>query len=99
MVEGATGTSRETDFDFKALRRRFGGAWMVNNIYDRAMAAEAVRSGEADLVAFGRPFIANPDLVERLRSGAPLATANKETIYGGGAEGYTDYPSLQTVAA
>jgi len=99
VVEGATGTSRETDFDFKALRRRFGGAWIANNIYDRSMAIAAVRSGEADLVAFGRPFIANPDLVERLRLDAPLASANKDTIYGGGAEGYTDYPALERVAA
>ncbi|HKY96012.1 MAG TPA: alkene reductase, partial [Kiloniellales bacterium] len=99
VVEGATGTSRETDFDFKALRRRFGGAWIANNLYDRAMASAVLETGDADLVAFGRPYIANPDLVERLRSGAPLASANPATIYGGGAEGYTDYPPLQRAAA
>jgi 2,4-dienoyl-CoA reductase-like NADH-dependent reductase (Old Yellow Enzyme family) len=49
---------------------------------------------KADLIAFGRPFIANPDLVERLKSGAPLAQLNPATLYGGGAEGYTDYPTI-----
>ena len=48
--------------------------------------------GEADLIAFGRPFIANPDLVQR--SGAPLAQPNPATLYGGGAEGYNDYPTI-----
>jgi N-ethylmaleimide reductase len=99
VVEGATGTSRETDFDFKALRRRFGGAWIANNLYDQALAEAVLQAGDADLIAFGRPFIANPDLVERLRIGAPLATANAATIYGGGAEGYTDYPPLEQVLA
>lgn len=73
-----------------------GGAWMVNNGYSRAMAIEAVANGSADLVAFGRPFIANPDLVERLRHDAPLSPLNQKTLYGGGAEGYPDYPALVT---
>ncbi len=100
VIEGATGGARDiAPFDFDALRERFkelhpGGAWMVNNGYDRAMAERAVASGHADLVAFGRPFIGNPDLVERLRTGAPLAALNQKTLYGGGAEGYTDYPTL-----
>lgn len=101
VIEGATGGSREVaPFDYEALRVRFKranpqAAWIVNNGYTREMALAAVESGRADLVAFGRPFIANPDLVERLRSGAPLATGQRETFYGGGAEGYTDYPALQ----
>ncbi|MEO9467696.1 MAG: alkene reductase, partial [Parasphingorhabdus sp.] len=49
-----------------------------------------------DLVAFGRPFIANPDLVERLVQGAQLNTVDEATLYGGGREGYTDYPDLNT---
>jgi N-ethylmaleimide reductase len=101
LIEGATGGARELPdrpFDFAALRgayRSAGGraAWMVNNGYDRALADAALESG-ADLVAFGRPFIANPDLVRRLRDGAPLAAGNRATWYGGGAEGYTDYPAL-----
>lgn len=52
-----------------------------------------------DLVGFGQPFISNPDLVERLRNGWPLATPNRKTYYGGGAEGYTDYPAYDPAAA
>jgi N-ethylmaleimide reductase len=95
VVEGATGGPRDNaPFDYEQLRRRFDGAWMVNNGYDRAMALEAVAGGRADLVAFGRPFIANPDLVRRLREDAPLNVPDKATFYGGGAEGYVDYSTL-----
>jgi N-ethylmaleimide reductase len=66
---------------------------MVNNGYDQALAEKAVADG-ADLVAFGKPYIANPDLVERLRAKAPLNTPDKNTFYGGGEKGYTDYPAL-----
>lgn len=66
---------------------------MVNNAYDKALAETALSNG-ADIVAFGRPFIANPDLVQRLERGAPLNEVNRATLYGGGAEGYTDYPAL-----
>ena len=55
--------------------------------------------GLADLFAFGRPFIANPDFVERLKKGAPLNEWDKATFYGGGAKGYTDYPTLQKADA
>ena len=100
VIEGETGGARDTvRFDYDALRLRWketnaAGAWMVNNGYDRAMAERVLASGRADLVAFGRPFISNPDLVERLRLSAPLAPLVRETLYGGGAEGYTDYPTL-----
>ena len=67
---------------------------MVNNGYDRDMAQEALASGRADIVAFGRAFISNPDLVERLKQNAPLNELNRDTLYGGGAKGYTDYPTL-----
>ena len=100
-IEGATGGARELSerpFNYEELRdvyRKAGGkgAWMVNNSYDKAMAEAAVENG-VDIVAFGRPFIANPDLVERLRRGAPLNTPDRDTFYGGGAEGYTDYPTM-----
>ena len=72
---------------------------MVNNGYSRPMALAAVASGAADLVAFGKPFISNPDLVRRLRDDAPLAPWVQATLYGGGAAGYTDYPVLQAVTA
>ena len=65
---------------------------MVNNGYDGEMAREAVQSGHADLVAFGKPFIGNPDLARRLREGLPLVQADRATFYGGGPTGYTDYP-------
>ena len=101
VVEGATGGAREVEgrpFDYEALRRAYReaggrGAWMVNNGYNADMATQAV-GADADLVAFGRPFIANPDLVERLRTGAPLNAPEVATFYGGGEKGYTDYPTL-----
>jgi N-ethylmaleimide reductase len=96
VVEGATGGARDNaPFDYGALRSRFRGAWMVNNGYDRAMAIEAVESGRADLVSFGRLFIANPDLVERLQAKEPFnPMLAADTLYGGGAHGYVDYPKL-----
>lgn len=81
-------------FDYDALRSRFGGAWIVNNGYTRTDAIEAVASGKADSVAFGRLFISNPDLLRRLRDDAPLNELRADTLYGGGAEGYVDYPEL-----
>ncbi len=101
IIEGATGGPREIadrPFDYSALKtayRTAGGqaAWMVNNGYDKALAEQAVTAG-ADLVAFGRPYIANPDLVRRLHDNAPLNVPDKTTFYGGGEKGYTDYPAL-----
>ncbi len=100
VVEGQTGGARDyAPFDYAALRRRFNGAWMVNNGYTRAMALDAVASGAADLVAFGKPFIANPDLGRRLREDAALNAPDTATFYGGGATGYTDYPTLDVARA
>jgi N-ethylmaleimide reductase len=100
MVEGDTGISRtaEPSFDLQKLRRLFRGATIANNLYTKDMAVDAIREGRADLVAFGVPFIANPDLVERLRIGAPLQTARRSAYYGGGAEGYIDFPALTEAA-
>jgi N-ethylmaleimide reductase len=106
LIEGATGGPREVEgrpFDYDAMLHAWRaagakGAWMVNNGYDRALAEQALAHG-ADLVAFGRLYIANPDLVQRLRTNAPLNAVVKETLYGGGAQGYTDYPALQTQPA
>ena len=100
VIEGQTGGARDVaPFDYDALRVRYkagheAGAWMVNNGYNRQMAMDVVASGSADLVAFGRPFIGNPDLVRRLKDDQPLAALNPAKLYGGGAEGYTDYPTL-----
>ncbi|MBK5013518.1 alkene reductase [Pantoea sp. S62] len=95
VVEGATGGPRDVSpFDYDALRQRFKNTWIGNNGYDLALASTQLAQGKAELFAFGRPFISNPDLVERLKTGAPLVPINPETLYGGGAQGYTDYPSL-----
>jgi N-ethylmaleimide reductase len=100
VVEGATGGPRDLSaqgvapFDYAALRAKFPGAWMLNNGYDRVMAEAAVAGGSADLIAFGKLFIANPDLGRRLRQGAPLNVPDNSTFYGGGERGYTDYPVL-----
>ena len=98
VVEGATGGPRNVaPFDFDALRQRFKNTYIANNGYDLELANARLAEGKADLFAFGRPFIANPDLVERLKTGAPLANLNAATLYGGGAAGYIDYPALATV--
>jgi N-ethylmaleimide reductase len=101
VIEGATGGPREIDdrpFDYDALKAAYRlaggkGAWMVNNGYDKNLAETAVKEGD-DLVAFGKPFISNPDLVRRLRENAPMNELDKATMYGGDEKGYTDYPAL-----
>jgi N-ethylmaleimide reductase len=99
VVEGETGGARDAlPFDYEALRAKFAGGWIANNGYDRAMAIDAVESGRADAIAFGVPFIANPDLVQRLREDAPLNAADRATFYGGGERGYTDYPVLENAS-
>ncbi|AOH87178.1 alkene reductase (plasmid) [Sphingomonas panacis] len=95
VVEGATAGPRDVaPFDFGALRAKFSNSYIANNGYDLALATSALSDDKADLFAFGRPFIANPDLVERLKTGAPLATLDPATLYGGGSAGYTDYPRI-----
>jgi N-ethylmaleimide reductase len=103
VIEGSTGGPRDhqqgpAPFDYAALRQAYraaGGqaAWMVNNGYDLPLAKQALAEG-ADLVAFGRPFIANPDLGARLKQGGPFNALDRATLYGGGDAGYTDYPAL-----
>ena len=102
VIEGATGGPREVPgrpYDYAAMEaayRQAGGrgAWMVNNGYDPVLAEDAVASGRADLVAFGKAFISMPDLAARIRHGGPYQGLDKATMYGGGAQGYTDYPTL-----
>lgn len=91
LLEGDMMT-KASALDYRALRARFAGAYIANNGYDLARAQTAVRSGAADLVAFGMPFLANPDLVRRYRENLPLNTADPSTFYGGDEVGYTDYP-------
>ena len=94
-IEGQTrGVNAAEAFDFRALHAAFGGKYIANNSYSRQMAIDAIASGRVDMISFGRPFIGNPDLVKRLCRDAPLTEPNQATFYGGGAEGYTDYKTL-----
>jgi N-ethylmaleimide reductase len=100
VVEGATGGPRDiAPLDYRSLRNRFKGAYIANNGYDFELANKVLSANQADLIAFGKLFIANPDLVERFKRGTPLNTPDKATFYGGGAKGYTDYPALESADA
>jgi N-ethylmaleimide reductase len=100
VVEGATGGPRDNaPFDYETLRRDFPGAYIANNGYTKDLAIDALRHDRADLIAFGKLYIANPDLDVRLRTGAALNEWDKASFYGGDAKGYTDYPSLSGSAA
>ena len=88
-----------SSFDFQKLRQIFNGAYMANGDYDRARAMAAVAQEQADFIAFGKLFIANPDLPERLRRDGPYNTPRPESFYAGGPEGYDDYPALETAGA
>ncbi|QUS35578.1 alkene reductase [Falsirhodobacter algicola] len=92
VVEGQTGGPRDwPEGGIEALRSAYKGVYIANNGYhDRADAIAA----EGDMVSFGRPYISTPDLAERLAQDAPLNPLPKDKLYGGGAEGYTDYPTL-----
>lgn len=103
IIEGATGASREFNqgthaFNYVALKNAYvntggKGAWMLNNAYSLELANQSLQNG-ADLIAFGRPFISNPDLGRRLRQNGPFNEPDRSTFYGGLEKGYTDYPFL-----
>lgn len=100
VVEGATGGPRDiAPFNYGSLRQRFKNTYIGNNGYHAELASAQLAEGKADLFALGRPFIANPDLVERLKTGAALNDLDGTTLYGGGAKGYTDYPMLADASA
>jgi N-ethylmaleimide reductase len=95
VVEGGIhGGGIADPFDFVALRKHCKSPYMANLAYDKARGNTAIASGHADAVAYGVPFIANPDLVERFRTDAPLNAADASSFYGGTQQGYTDYPFL-----
>lgn len=95
VVEGGIHGGGVADpFDFVAMRKLCKLSYIANLSYDKARGNEAIASGHADAVAYGVPFIANPDLVERLHKDAPLNEADASTFYGGTEKGYTDYPTL-----
>lgn len=81
-------------FDLLKLRKIYRGIYMTNAGYDRERANAALAAGEADLVAFGVLYLANPDLPERFAKNAPLNAPDPDTFYGGNAKGYTDYPAF-----
>ena len=101
FIEGVTYTTHESpdEIDFTELRRRSPGAYIGNNELSVEDAARMLNEGEADLISFARAYIANPDLVERIRIGAPLAEAPQEYWYGGDETGYSDWPAMQTQLA
>ncbi len=103
VIEGSTGAARDYQqgdqaFDYEALKAAYQqaggkGAWMLNNGYERELADHALQNG-ADLIAFGKSFIANPDLGSRLKQNGPYNLPDRATFYGGKEIGYTDYPTL-----
>jgi len=102
FIEGATQGPREVPggFDLQTLRHGFSGLYIANNGFDLDLAVTAVRTGHADMVAFGRPFLSNPDLVARLRAGSALAPSDDKSLwYGGGEHGYTDWPTMEQARA
>ncbi|ADQ84189.1 alkene reductase [Methylovorus sp. MP688] len=94
-VEGGMGGGEVAPFDFNVLRKHFKGPYIANLAYDKAKGNAAIASGHADAIAYGVPFLANPDLVERFRQDAPLNAPDQASFYGGTEKGYTDYPTLQ----
>lgn len=98
FIEGNTGGARDlTGFDFVEAKKtltKAGVAYIANNKYDRTLALHTIAHGAADAIAFGVPFLANPDLPDRLLRDAPLNPPNPATFYSAGAAGYTDYPTL-----
>ena len=96
ILQGTGGAPREQwePFDYDRLRDLFEGNLILNNGYDFASAQVAIGAGKADAIAFGRMLLANPDLVERFRQGAPLNQPDYDKLYSGEEKGYTDYPTL-----
>ena len=94
--DGAYPVNSVQPFDERKLRNAFKGTYIANAGYDRDRALAALEAGEADLIAFGALFIANPDLPWRLALNAPLNVPDVSTFYGGDEKGYTDYPFLDT---
>jgi N-ethylmaleimide reductase len=95
LVQSQHASYAETE---RAVRAAFGGTLILNGGFDRERAEAALGAERAQLIAFGRPFISNPELVARLALGAPLASSDPATFYSAGSEGYVDYPALAPAA-
>ena len=94
VVEVSMTGEVDRSVDMQQLRRGFAGAYIANGRYDKARGNAVIASGAADMVAYGIPYLANPDLPERFLRNAPLNEPDQATFYGGDAHGYTDYPAL-----
>jgi N-ethylmaleimide reductase len=97
VVEGDLTGKPIPPFDYARIKNLFAGLYIANNGYDKSRADAALAQQKADAIAFGKPFIANPDLVTRFLLDAPLSQIDQATLYGGAEQGYTDYPLLTTV--
>jgi len=97
VVEVSMAGEADSTVDMQQIRQHFNGLYMANGGYDKARGNHSIASGHADLVAYGIPFLANPDLPERFKNDLPLNEADMNTFYGGDAHGYTDYPACDTL--
>ena len=98
VLEGDMMT-KMTALDYRILRDKYNGLYMANNGYDKARAEISLSKGDSDFIAFGVPFLANPDLVNRYQHDLPLNEADFDTFYGGDGHGYTDYPFHEQAVA
>ncbi|MDH5437068.1 MAG: alkene reductase, partial [Gammaproteobacteria bacterium] len=98
VVEGDMLTGARNG-DYRKIKDLFGGHYMANLTYTLERAQQAIANGDADSIAFGQLYIANPDLVERFKQGAALNTPDGDTFYGGDEHGYIDYPTLEAEPA
>lgn len=89
------GDAVDDSFNFRRLRDLFNGCYIANGGYTAELAEQSLINNDADFIAFGAPYIANPDLPERIRRGAELNQPDPDTFYGGDEKGYTDYPTLE----
>lgn len=99
MADGPSQTKEGADqeLSLKPLRKVYQGVLIAAGAHTRESGAKAVESGHADLVAYGRLYLANPDLPKRFALGAPLNKYNRATFYSSGLDGYIDYPFLEEV--
>ena len=91
--------SKSTNINYRVLRDCFTGLYMANNGYDKNRAEKSLGNEDSDLVAFGVPFLANPDLVYRFQNGLALNDIDFDTFYGGAEQGYIDYPYYDNIIA
>jgi N-ethylmaleimide reductase len=92
---GISKSEDKAEFDFAGLRQIFNGQYIANGGYSGETAEQSLQAGESDFIAFGVPFIANPDLPKRIQLNAELNAPDPDTFYGGDEKGYTDYPLLE----